>query len=76
MIVGPPEEGEKLMSTAGGPGQIHAVVASIRGHHEAALTAAVRRSIVVDSEAKRQAMVLKIAEVTLVQNESSMTGGI
>lgn len=76
MIVGPPEEGEKLLSAAGGPGQIHAVVASIRGHHEAVPTAAVRRSVMVDSEAKRQAMAVKIAEVTLVQNESSTTGGI
>lgn len=48
--VDPPEECEQLLSAARRPGQIHAVVASIRGHHEAAPAASVSYSVVVDSE--------------------------
>lgn len=45
-----PEEGEQLLSAARGPGQIHAVVASIRGHDEARSAAGVLESIVVNSK--------------------------
>lgn len=48
--VDPPEECEQLLSAARRPGQIHAVVASIRGHHEATPAAGVSYSVVVDSK--------------------------
>lgn len=48
--VGPPEECEQLLPAARGPGQIHTVVASIRGHHEATPAAGVSYSIMVDSK--------------------------
>lgn len=49
-----PEEGEQLLSAARGPGQIHTVVASIRGHDEAGSAAGVSHSIVVDSKTGRK----------------------
>ncbi len=48
--VGPPEECEQLLSAAWGPGQIHTVVASIRGHHEPTPAAGVPYTIMVDSK--------------------------
>lgn len=45
-----PEERKQLPSAARRPGQIHAVVAPIRGHDEAASAARVSHSIVVDSK--------------------------
>lgn len=48
---GPPEECEHLLPAAGGPGQIHTVVAAIRGHHEPTPAAGVSHSVMVDSEA-------------------------
>lgn len=47
---GPPEECEQLLSAALGPGQIHTVVAPIRGHYEAAPAAGVSQSVMVDSK--------------------------
>lgn len=47
----PPEECEQLLPAAGGPGQIHTVVAAIRGHHESTPAAGVPHSIMVDSKA-------------------------
>lgn len=47
---GSPEECEQLLSAALGPGQIHTVVASIRGHYEATPAAGVSQSIMVDSK--------------------------
>ena len=47
---GPPEECEQLLSAALGPGQIHTVVASIRGHNEATPAAGVSQSVMVDSK--------------------------
>lgn len=48
--VGPPEECEQLLPAALGPGQIHAVVASVRGHHEPTPAAGVSYSVMVDSK--------------------------
>lgn len=46
----PPEECEQLLSAAGGPGEIHTVVASIRGHNKPTPAACVSHSIMVDSK--------------------------
>lgn len=45
-----PEEREQLLSAAGGPGQIHTVVATIGGHYKARLAAGVSHSVMVDSK--------------------------
>ncbi|KAJ0019492.1 hypothetical protein NQD34_007061 [Periophthalmus magnuspinnatus] len=39
--VEPPEECEQLLSTAGGPGQIHTVINAVRSHHESTAATAV-----------------------------------
>lgn len=49
-LVGPPEECEQLLSAAGRPGQIHTVVAAIRGHYEATPAAGVSDSVMVESK--------------------------
>ena len=46
----PPEEGVQLLPAALGPGEIHAVVASVSGHHEATPAAGVSYSVMVDSK--------------------------
>jgi len=45
-----PEEGGQLLSAAGGPGQVHAVVAAVSGHHEAARPAGIPHTVVVHPE--------------------------
>ena len=42
-----PEEGQQLLPAAGGPGEVHAVVAPVRRHHEAAPAAGVPHTVVV-----------------------------
>lgn len=46
-----PKECEQLLSAARGPGQIHTVVASIRGHDRARPAAGVSHPIMVDAKA-------------------------
>lgn len=64
--VDPPEECEQLLSAARRPGQIHAVVASIRGHHEAAPAAGVSYSVVVDSKTGWNRLNMSHVELTVL----------
>lgn len=48
--VSSPEECQQLLSAAWRPGQIHTVVASVRGHYEAAPAAGVSQAVVVESK--------------------------
>lgn len=48
--VSSPEECQQLLSAAWRPGQIHTVVASVRGHYEAASAAGVSQPVVVESK--------------------------